>query len=102
MHYVIVEQSNMSLRERFEWKLTKWSRRIETIQDLTSTVQKYLSQDLTVEQNHEIQEMFDELERIFAFFRKEADSPELILATTGTTSSGNSTLANFLVGERIL
>jgi hypothetical protein len=31
-----------------------------------------------------------------------ARSPELVLATTGTTSSGKSTLANFLIGEEIL
>jgi len=31
-----------------------------------------------------------------------AKSPELVIATTGTTSSGKSTLANFLIGEDIL
>ena len=31
-----------------------------------------------------------------------ARSPELVIATTGTTSSGKSTLANFLIGEDIL
>jgi hypothetical protein len=32
----------------------------------------------------------------------QAKSPELVIATTGTTSSGKSTLANFLIGEEIL
>jgi len=31
-----------------------------------------------------------------------AKSPELVIATTGTTSSGKSTLANFLIGEEVL
>ena len=32
----------------------------------------------------------------------QAKSPELVIATTGTTSSGKSTLANFLIGEEVL
>lgn len=33
---------------------------------------------------------------------RRARSPELVLATTGTTSSGKSTLANFLIGDDLL
>ncbi|MBR2124511.1 MAG: dynamin family protein [Acetobacter sp.] len=57
---------------------------------------------LTEEQRHEILEGFYDLEKAFAFLQKQASHPELTLATTGTTSSGKSTLANFLIGESIL
>ncbi|MBO6042907.1 MAG: dynamin family protein, partial [Acetobacter sp.] len=36
------------------------------------------------------------------YLKGQAKHPELVLATTGTTSSGKSTLANFLIGEAIL
>ncbi|MBO6086534.1 MAG: dynamin family protein, partial [Acetobacter sp.] len=54
------------------------------------------------EQNQKLQLQFDEFSKSFAHLQQQAEHPELVLATTGTTSSGKSTLANFLIGEAIL
>ena len=97
-----VKQEKISLKQRFEQKLTEWDNRVTTIQRLTSEIEKILSKDLTEDQRCEMQGGFDKLGHAFAVFREQSVHPELTLATTGTTSSGKSTLANFLIGESIL
>ncbi|MBO6037752.1 MAG: dynamin family protein [Acetobacter sp.] len=97
-----VKQEKISLKQRFEQKLTEWDNRVTTIRKLTSKIEKILSKDLTEEQRYEMQGGLDKLGQAFAVFREHADHPELTLATTGTTSSGKSTLANFLIGESVL
>lgn len=44
----------------------------------------------------------DALRRAVAHFEESARHPEVVIATTGTTSSGKSTLANLLVGDTLL
>ncbi|MBO6086280.1 MAG: hypothetical protein J6P19_07805, partial [Acetobacter sp.] len=92
----------LSLKDRFERKVVEWEESVTTIQSLTSKIRKILSADLTKEQSDELQVQFHELGAAYACFQQQAECPELVLATTGTTSSGKSTLANFLIGEAIL
>ena len=92
----------LSLKDRFERKVVEWEESVTTIQSLTSKIRKILSADLTKEQSDELQVQFHELGAAFTCFQQQAECPELVLATTGTTSSGKSTLANFLIGEAIL
>lgn len=44
----------------------------------------------------------EELHKAVSRFEASAKSPEVVIATTGTTSSGKSTLANLLIGETLL
>lgn len=50
----------------------------------------------------EIQELSDKLDQALEFLINEITSPTLTLATTGTTSSGKSTLVNLLCGADIV
>lgn len=43
-----------------------------------------------------------DLERSLAEFREAVEHPEVVIATTGTTSSGKSTIANMLIGDPLL
>ncbi|MBR2123938.1 MAG: dynamin family protein, partial [Acetobacter sp.] len=95
-------QENSSLEQRFIQTVIEWQHLVTTIQLLAFEVKDTLSTDFTEEQNYEMQARLKALEDAFAFLQEQASHPELTLATTGTTSSGKSTLANFLVGERIL
>ena len=49
-----------------------------------------------------LDEAVEELQRSVSRFEESAKRPEVVIATTGTTSSGKSTLANLLIGEALL
>jgi len=49
-----------------------------------------------------VQPALHELEEAVGRFESAAVRPEVVIATTGTTSSGKSTLANLLIGEMLL
>ncbi|MBQ3817546.1 MAG: hypothetical protein II846_00005, partial [Acetobacter sp.] len=95
-------EGKLSLKDLFKQKVAEWEKSVTTIQSLTSKIRKILSADLTKEQSQKLQLQFDRLNKSFALLQQRAKYPELVLATTGTTSSGKSTLANFLIGEAIL
>ncbi|MBO6091122.1 MAG: dynamin family protein, partial [Acetobacter sp.] len=94
--------SRYSIEQLLNETSEKWKSHVKDIQSLTSAVQKILSASLSEEQRHTLHIELGELSEAFALLQKQADHPELVLATTGTTSSGKSTLANFLIGEPVL
>ncbi|MBQ3818081.1 MAG: dynamin family protein [Acetobacter sp.] len=94
--------SRYSIEQLLNETSEKWKSHVKDIQSLTSAVQKILSASLSEEQRHTLHIELGELSETFALLQKQADHPELVLATTGTTSSGKSTLANFLIGEPVL
>lgn len=49
-----------------------------------------------------LEESIEEFSRAVTRFEEAARRPEVVVATTGTTSSGKSTLANLLIGEALL
>ena len=61
-----------------------------------------ISQHLPDTYQIETQELSDKLEKALLGLVYELQNPTLTLATTGTTSSGKSTLVNFLCGAEIL
>ncbi|MBO6044153.1 MAG: hypothetical protein J6P47_06855, partial [Acetobacter sp.] len=65
-------------------------------------IKAILGNSLTENEHREILQNFYCLKKSLYYLKGQAKHPELVLATTGTTSSGKSTLANFLIGEAIL
>ncbi|MBD2683156.1 MULTISPECIES: dynamin family protein [Nostoc] len=64
--------------------------------------QSEISQHLPETYHPEIQELSDKLEEALSILVNELSHPTLTLATTGTTSSGKSTLVNLLCGAEIV
>ncbi|BAY61922.1 hypothetical protein NIES22_19890 [Calothrix brevissima NIES-22] len=61
-----------------------------------------ISQHLPETYHSEMQELSDKLEKALSILVDELSNPTLTLATTGTTSSGKSTLVNLLCGAEIV
>ena len=94
-----------TLEEFFTEATNHWEDRVTAVEDFTCKIRTILGKRLTKaqhQQHHKMLEGFYILKEVFAFLQKQASHPELTLATTGITSSGKSTLANFLIGESIL
>ena len=92
---------NRSLQEIFEDVKKTAEHRISQIEELVRDVHATLGETLSEEHRHNLAAGLSSLREIYGFLECQAVRPELVLATTGTTSSGKSTLANFLIGEAI-
>ena len=75
---------------------------VESVKSIIGEIKGVLGSNLTENQREKIIKNFYRLKEAFACFQKQAEHLELVLVMTGTTSSGKSTLANFLIGEAIL
>ena len=93
---------NRSLQEIFEDVKKTAEHCISQIEELARDVHATLGENLSEEHRHNLEAGLSSLRETFDFLECQAARPELVLATTGTTSSGKSTLANFLIGEAIL
>nr|QFZ93019.1 GTPase [Synechococcus elongatus PCC 11802] len=69
---------------------------------LWENFQEEISRHLPESYQKEINELTDKLETALTELIFELNNPVLTLATTGTTSSGKSTLVNFLCGDEIV
>ncbi len=90
------------LRQLFKDSAAEWQRREKEILAVADDVESALSQRISISDRDQLIRMRDDLGNAVQELIKQAASPELIIATTGTTSSGKSTLANFLIGEDLL
>lgn len=92
----------VDLKAMFSDCASKWQHSQKEILRLATAIRQDLSTVLTPGQVETLdlrQEAFGDAVQNLA---NQARSPELVIATTGTTSSGKSTLANFLIGEEVL
>ena len=75
--------SRYSIEQLLNETSEKWKSHVKDIQSLTSAVQKILSASLSEEQRHTLHIELGELSEAFALLQKQADHPELVLATNG-------------------
>lgn len=97
-----VSSPEFDLKTMFSDCASKWQHSQKEISRLATAIRQDLSTVLTPAQVETLdlrQKVFGDAVQNLA---NQARSPELVIATTGTTSSGKSTLANFLIGEEIL
>ena len=94
--------STRCIIENIKRVLDEWENRIAFVEDMIDEIKAILGNSLTENEHREILQNFYCLKESLNYLKGQAKHPELILATTGTTSSGKSTLANFLIGEAIL
>jgi GTPase SAR1 family protein len=87
-------------------QVKKVFKKVETnargIYDYWWYLQQELSQRLPDSYYPELQDLTNKLKQALDNLVNELDSPTLTLATTGTTSSGKSTLVNFLCGAELV
>ncbi|MBO6036735.1 MAG: dynamin family protein, partial [Acetobacter sp.] len=88
--------------ENIKRVLDEWENRIVFVEDMIDEIKAILGNSLTENEHREILQNFYCLKKSLYYLKGQAKYPELVLATAGTTSSGKSTLANFLIGEAIL
>ena len=88
--------------ENIKRVLDDWENRIAFVEDMIDEIKAILGNGLTEDGHREILQNFYCLKESLYYLKDQAEYPELVLATTGMTSSGKSTLANFLIGEAIL
>lgn len=79
-----------------------WLQRRKEVLALSTAISADLDARLSNADRNNLAYMADRFGDAVQDLTDRARSPELILATTGTTSSGKSTLANFLIGDEIL
>ena len=94
--------STRSIEKIFTDIVQQSQTRQNKIRELDKKVFDFLGVDLTEKQRQDLQNSLGDLGEAFCYLKDQAEYPELVIATTGTTSSGKSTLANFLIGEAIL
>ncbi|MBO7072436.1 MAG: dynamin family protein, partial [Acetobacter sp.] len=94
--------STRSIEKIFTDVVQQSQTRQNKIRELDKKVFDFLGVDLTEKQRQDLQNSLGDLGEAFCYLKDQAEYPELVIATTGTTSSGKSTLANFLIGEAIL
>ncbi|QED29972.1 hypothetical protein FRD01_22595 [Microvenator marinus] len=75
----------------------QWDRATEAFEEFVPDIEAALETSLP-EVRQELQKLKDSVVRL----KREAQQPTVVLATTGTTSSGKSTIANVLVGDALL
>lgn len=95
-------QSTSDLKELFKECATYWKNRAKKITHVADKIEKALSDRLEDTRRESLKRKREALGDAVQTLLNHVRSPELILATTGTTSSGKSTLANFLIGDNIL
>lgn len=81
---------------------TYWQQRAKEITSAANDIEKALSDRLDLTRRESLTRKREALGDAVQTLLEQVKSPELVLATTGTTSSGKSTLANFLIGDDIL
>ncbi|MBS1034962.1 dynamin family protein [Gluconobacter cerinus] len=79
-----------------------WQQRTIEITSVADDIEKTLSDRLDSTRRESLTRKREALGNAVQTLLEHVKSPELILATTGTTSSGKSTLANFLIGDSLL
>lgn len=79
-----------------------WQKQQKEIQRVATQIEKNLADRLDPLNRASLAEKRKTLSAAVQHLVDRAKSPELVIATTGTTSSGKSTLANFLIGEEVL
>lgn len=79
-----------------------WIQRRKEVLALSTAISADLNARLSNADRNNLAYMADRFGDAVQDLTDRARSPELTLATTGTTSSGKSTLANFLIGDEIL
>lgn len=82
--------------------LDPWRHLEKSVQNLTESLREEIGHEVFTNIVPDVEKLQTELKNALLRFENAADRPEVILATTGTTSSGKSTLANFLIGEMLL
>lgn len=90
------------LKDFFKDCATYWRQRATEITSVADDIEKTLSNQLDATKRKSLMEKREALGDAVQALLEHVKSPELILATTGTTSSGKSTLANFLIGDSLL
>jgi hypothetical protein len=80
----------------------KWRFVAEEILQLSRTFRTAVGHTSYLQLTSGLDEAVKELGTAISRFEDSAKSPEVVIATTGTTSSGKSTLANLLIGEALL
>lgn len=98
--------SKKSRRDSVEVVLTRasgrWRELADSVQTVTGSLREAVGNEAFATLVPEVANHQRELERALQRFEAAAQRPEVVLATTGTTSSGKSTLANLLIGEMLL
>ena len=90
------------LKELFRDSATYWQRRTKEINAIADDIEQTLSDRLDTARRESLKRKREILGDAVQTLLERVKSPELVLATTGTTSSGKSTLANFLIGDSLL
>ncbi|NIE79427.1 dynamin family protein [Asaia sp. As-1742] len=90
------------LRDLFKDCATHWQQRVRDISAVTQDIESAFATELDPSRRESLARKREALDNAFQTLLENARSPELVIATTGTTSSGKSTLANFLIGDSIL
>lgn len=84
-------------RSASEWKSTA-----DQVHRVARSVQAAVGAAAYEQKVPELHRALEELRKAAVHFEASAKRPEIVIATTGTTSSGKSTLANLLIGEALL
>jgi energy-coupling factor transporter ATP-binding protein EcfA2 len=80
----------------------RWREIADSVQTVTGSLCEAVGNEAFASLVPDVAKHQRELERALQRFEAAAHRPEVVLATTGTTSSGKSTLANMLIGEMLL
>lgn len=90
-----------SLKYQFENRAEYWGRRIGHVLGIMNELEQRLDPQAT-RSDTGVTQAREKLTAAVDEVLQRAAKPELVLAMTGTTSSAKSTLANFLIGEKLL
>lgn len=91
-----------NLSDFFDTMSVHWQGVLLDAEELGKATLEALPDDYAKEQLPEFQARQDKLNKAVEMLQSRLDYPELVLAMTGTTSSGKSTVANLLVGDDIM
>lgn len=94
--------SASDLKELFKDCANYWQQNAKKIIHAADEIEKTLSDRIDHMRKESLTRKREAFGNAVQKLVEDVKSPELILATTGTTSSGKSTLANFLIGAELL